>query len=143
NLHPKSTQAKQFPPSVATCGFPLWPASFMIGGTSGSETKLAQPFSSQSKSAQTRLASLGSRNTVQPLDPCCFRFSAPLVEKTVRNWSKLSTVVVARIIALLLSCPAPQRSGPRSGGCLQRPPHTWGGFPRRRRFLLNEPALER
>src|SRR5438309_6771607 len=89
----------------------------MIGGTSGSDTKLAQPFSSQSKSAQTRFSSLGSRKTVQPLEPCCLRLSAPLVEKIFRNWSKLSTVVVARIITLLLLCPAPQRPSSRTGGC--------------------------
>src|SRR3954469_5836214 len=72
----------------------------MIGGTSGSEMKLCQPSSSQSKSTQTRSSSLGSRKTVAPLDPCCFRFSAPLVEKIFKKRSKSSTVVVARINCL-------------------------------------------
>src|SRR4051794_37190323 len=74
----------------------------MIGGTSGSERKLWKPSSSQSKSTQTRSSSLGSRKTFEPVDPCCFRFSAPLVEKIVKNWSKSSTVVVARNISFLL-----------------------------------------
>src|SRR3954447_6343285 len=73
-----------------------------IGGTSGSETKFCQPDASQSKSTQTRSFSLGSRNTVEPLEPCCFRFSAPLVEKVFRKRSKSSTFVVARIISVLL-----------------------------------------
>src|SRR2546423_55781 len=34
---------------------------------------------------------------VAPLDPCSFRFSAPLVEKMLKKRSKSSTVVVARI----------------------------------------------
>src|SRR5437773_792709 len=75
----------------------------MIAGTSGSETKLCQPAPSQSKSTQTRSSSLGSRKTVAPFDPCCFRFSAPLVEKIFTNRSKSSTCVVAKIISLLLS----------------------------------------
>src|SRR3954467_8883590 len=75
----------------------------MIGGTSGSETKLCQPAASQSKRTQTRSSSLGSRKTVAPSDPCCFRFSAPVVEKTFKNWSKSSTVVVARNIPVPLS----------------------------------------
>src|SRR6187431_1701738 len=74
----------------------------MIGGTSGSDTKLCQPSASQSKSTQTRSSWLGSRNTSAPLDPCSFRFSAPLVEKMLRNCSKSSTVVVARIMFVLL-----------------------------------------
>ena len=49
----------------------------MIGGTSGSETKLCQPCSSQSKITQTRSSSAGSRKTIAPLEPCCLRFSAP------------------------------------------------------------------
>src|SRR5437764_3189949 len=64
----------------------------MIGGTSGSETKFCQPDASQSKSTQTRSFSLGSRNTVERLETCCFRFSAPLVEKVFfRKRSKSST----------------------------------------------------
>src|SRR5438093_11420119 len=57
----------------------------MIGGTSGSERKFWKPSSSQSKSTQTRSASLGSRKTVAPLDPCSFRFAAPLVEKMFKK----------------------------------------------------------
>src|ERR1700704_543487 len=140
---PRGGQAAQRPPSIASCGLPWCRASFMIGGTSGSETKPAQPFSSQSNSAYTRFSSVGSRNTVQPLDPCCLRFSAPLVEKIFRNWSKLSTFVVARIISLLLPCPAPQWPGSQSEGCRQCQLRTWGGFPRRRYSSLDEPALER
>src|SRR2546430_294234 len=86
------------PPSSAAWGLPLCPASCKIGGTSGSETKLCQPSAFQSKSTQTRSSSLGSRKTVAPFDPCCFRFSAPLVEKIFSKRSKSSTCVVARII---------------------------------------------
>src|SRR5207247_9724606 len=50
---------------------------------------LCQPSSSQSKTTQTRSSSLGSRKTCAPLDPCCFRFSAPLVEKVFQKRSKL------------------------------------------------------
>src|SRR2546421_1754602 len=74
----------------------------MIGGTSGSETKLCQPSASQSNSTQTRSTSFGSRKTVAPLEPCCLCFSAPFVEKMLRNRSKSSTCVVARIISFLL-----------------------------------------
>src|SRR3954463_6885568 len=73
-----------------------------MGGTAGSETKFCQPDASQSKSTQIRSFSLGSRNTVEPLEPCCFRFSAPLVEKVFRKRSKSSTFAVAKIISLLL-----------------------------------------
>src|SRR6266508_2788585 len=85
----------------------MCPASCRIAGTSGSETKFCQPSASQSKSAQTRASSLGSRKTVEPLDPCCLRFSAPFVEKISRKRSKSSTFVVARIISLLLLSSAP------------------------------------
>src|SRR4051794_29656636 len=73
----------------------------MIAGTSGSDTKLCQPCSSQSKITQTRSFSEGSRKMRAPLDPCCLRFSAPLVEKISWNWSKSSTCVVARSICFL------------------------------------------
>src|SRR5882724_3868905 len=76
----------------------------MIGGTSGSEAKLCQPFSSQSKTTQTRSFSLGSRNTVAPLHPYCFRFSKLLVEKIFRKRSKSSTLVVASNISLSFEC---------------------------------------
>src|SRR6478735_5021213 len=72
----------------------------MIGSTSGSDTKLAQPASSQSKSTQTRFVSLGSRNTVAPWDPWWARLSAPFVLNTSRNRSTSSTCVVARIMSL-------------------------------------------
>src|SRR5579864_448937 len=74
----------------------------MIGGTSGSEAKLFQPSRSQSKITQARSVSFGSRNTTAPFEPCCLRFSAPLVEKTLVKRSKSSTVVVARSIPVLL-----------------------------------------
>src|SRR4051794_13995767 len=81
----------------------------MIGGTSGSETKLFQPSASQSNRTQTRSSSLGSRNTCAPLEPCCLRFSAPFVEKILSKRSKSSTVVVARIILY-----SSDEGGPRS-----------------------------
>src|SRR3954449_8049627 len=71
----------------------------MIGGTSGSEAKRCQPSASQSKITQTRSASLGSRKTTAPWDPCCLRLSAPFVEKMDVKRSKSSTCVVARSIA--------------------------------------------
>src|SRR4051794_38915333 len=67
----------------------------MIAGTSGSDTKLCQPCSSQSKITQTRSPSEGSWKTIAPFDPCCLRFSAPFVEKTSMKRSKSSTCVVA------------------------------------------------
>src|SRR5439155_7030672 len=42
------------------------------------------------------------RKTVEPLEPCCRRFSAPFVEKMFRKRSKSSTCVVARIMLFLL-----------------------------------------
>ena len=65
----------------------------------GSETKFFQPSSSQSKSTQTRPSSLGSRKVCEPLDPCCFRFSRLVVEKTPHQRSKSSTFDVARNIS--------------------------------------------
>src|SRR3954447_6975594 len=96
-------QASHRPANCAACGLVLCPASFMIAGTSGSDTKLCQPSSSQSKITQTRSCSDGSRKMRAPLDPCCLRFSAPLVEKISWNWSKFSTCVVARSICGFLS----------------------------------------
>src|SRR5919201_2942558 len=64
--------------------------------------KLCQPASSQSKTTQTRSSSLGSRKTCAPLDPCCLRFSAPLVENAFQKRSKSSNFAVARINSLLL-----------------------------------------
>src|SRR4051794_13687381 len=96
----------------------------MIGGTSGSETKLCQPSASQSNSTHTRSASLGSRKTVAPFEPCSLRFSAPLVEKMSRKRSKSSTCVVARIMPSSLSplgisgrrrCAASVRAAPPQG----------------------------
>src|SRR3954447_3008957 len=97
-MSPSAPQAPYSPPAGAGWGLLLWPASLMIAGTSGSSRKLWKPSSSQSKSTQTRSSWLGSRKTVAPLDPCSFRFSAPFVEKIFENWSKSSTVVVARNI---------------------------------------------
>src|ERR1035441_10702479 len=78
----------------------------MIGGTSGSETKLFQPSRSQSKITHTRSSWLGSRYTSAPFEPCCLRCSAPVVENTLVKRSKSSTVVVARSILVLLMLPA-------------------------------------
>src|SRR5207248_9103767 len=64
--------------------------------------KFCQPSASQSKSTQTRPSSLGSRKTCEPLDPCCFRFSRLVVEKTLHQRSKSSTFVVAKNNSLLL-----------------------------------------
>src|SRR6478752_6930651 len=75
----------------------------MIGGTSGSDTKLCQPCSSQSNATQTRSVSEGSRNTTAPFDPCWRRLSAPLVENTSRKRSKSSTCVVASSMTWFLS----------------------------------------
>ena len=63
----------------------MCPASFMIGGTSGSDTKLCQPCSSQSKITHTRSSSEGSRKTSAPFEPWSLRFSAPVVEKICMN----------------------------------------------------------
>src|SRR6476646_9104500 len=74
-----------------------------MAGTSGSEVKLCQPASSQSKIAQTRSLSFGSRKTCDPLQPCCFRFSAPLVEKVFQKRSKSPIFAVARTMSPPLS----------------------------------------
>src|SRR5215211_8334530 len=47
---------------------------------------------------QTRSLSFGSRKTCAPLQPCCFRFSAPLVEKVFQKRSKSPIFAVARTI---------------------------------------------
>ena len=60
-------QASHRPANCAACGLDLCPASFMIGGTSGSATKLCQPCSSQSKITQTRSSSEGSRKIARAL----------------------------------------------------------------------------
>src|SRR4029079_5319715 len=77
--------ASNRPTSSPTCGLPLWPASCMSGGTAESEATFPQPSRSQSKIAQIRSSSFGSRNTVEPFDPCSLRFSAPLVPYTFTN----------------------------------------------------------
>src|SRR5215217_6296233 len=81
----------------------------MIPGTSGSDAKFLKPSASQSKRTQTRSSSLGSRKTVEPLDPYCVRFSALVVEKMLRKRSKSSTVVVASSIRS--PCRAPRHRG--------------------------------
>src|SRR3954471_23101539 len=92
----------------------------MIGGTSGSDTKLCQPPSSQSKTTQTRSSAEGSRKTSAPFEPCSLRFSAPPLEKTSMKRSKSSTCVVASSIAIssVSMCPPSRgrRRGPPSGG---------------------------
>src|SRR5439155_5322499 len=96
-------QASKWPSSIAACGLPTWPASCRMAGTSGSETKFFQPSASQSKIAQTRSGSLGSRNTVAPFEPCSRRLSAPFVEKIRMKRSTSATLVVASSI-LISSC---------------------------------------
>src|SRR4029453_3151549 len=54
---------------------------------------------SQSKIAQTLSLSFGSRKTCDPLQPCAFRFSAPLVENTFQKRSKSSIFAVAKTIS--------------------------------------------
>src|SRR5262249_15621059 len=63
----------------------------------------APPASSMSNSPQTRFSSVGSRNTVEPLEPYRARLSATFVPNTSRNRSTFSTVVVARIMTVLLT----------------------------------------
>src|ERR1700751_871270 len=94
----------------------------MIGGTSGSDTKLCQPSASQSKMTHTRLASLGSRNTCAPLEPCWRRLSAPLVEKIRSKRSKSSTVVVARNICAPLVNARRRDSAPMPNESIRRDP---------------------
>src|SRR5947209_8621359 len=86
--------------NVAGLGLSRWPAAFRIGGTSGSDTKAAQPWSSHSNSAHTRFSSVGSRYTVEPFEPCSARLSAPVVPNTSRNRSTSSTVVVTNIFTV-------------------------------------------
>src|SRR6266487_2714467 len=92
--------AGYWPSSDAVRGLPRCPASFRIGGTSGSDTKFAHPSSFHSNSTHTRFSSVGSRNTAEPFDPCRARLSAPLLPNTSRNRSTSSTVVVARIMMI-------------------------------------------
>src|SRR5437879_2767556 len=94
--------ARYEPSSRAASGLPRAPASLRNSGTSGSETNFAHPASSMSNSPQTRFSSVGSRNTVEPLDPYRARLSATFVLNTSRNRSTFSTVVVARIMTVLL-----------------------------------------
>src|SRR5260370_27381322 len=91
------------PSSRAASGLPRAPASLRNSGTSGSETNFAHPASSMSNSPQTRFSSVGSRNTVEPLEPYRARLSATFVPNTSRNRSTFSTVVVARIMTVLLT----------------------------------------
>src|SRR4051794_22244990 len=117
--------------NCAASGFDLCPASFMIAGTSGSDTKLCQPCSSQSKTTQTRSSSEGSRKMSALFEPCCWRFSAPVVEKISRKRSKSSTCVVASSIVISNSLGCGRR-------CIQwqgRPP-SGGEDPRVHEALL-------
>ncbi len=50
---------------------------------SRSDTKLAHPWSSHWNSTHIWFSSVGSRNTVEPFDPCRARLSAPSVPNTV------------------------------------------------------------
>src|SRR5437868_15324694 len=95
--------------------------------------KFCQPSASQSKSTHTRPSSLGSRKACEPLDPCCFRFSRLVVEKTFHQRSKSSTFVVARNNSPPPSLSAPpldadgaaslwlRRAGRHRGDVLSRP----------------------
>src|SRR5215472_7426371 len=94
--------ARKTPSGRAASGLPRAPASLRNSGISGSETNFAHPASSMSNSPQTRFSSVGSRNTVEPLEPYRARLSATFVPNTSRNRSTFSTVVVARIMTVLL-----------------------------------------
>src|SRR2546423_3896599 len=87
--------------------------------------KFCQPSASQSKSTHTRPSSLGSRKACEPLDPCCFRFSRLVVEKTLHQRSKSSTFVVAKNNCLLLCGKRrrPLRHSPRSAEHATVRPH--------------------
>src|SRR3954447_19885917 len=119
-----------------------------MAGTSGSDTNAVQPAASQSNSTQTRSASVGSRKTVAPLDPCCARFSAPFVENTSRKRSTSSICVVARIMAQTPSCGANalRRCGSPAdrlachGVCVRRRRPASGELPiSAREFVLQRP----
>ena len=45
---------------------------------------------------------VGIAKTCEPFEPCCFRFSAPLVENVFQKRSKSSTLTVDRIMAFVL-----------------------------------------
>src|SRR5215472_6545818 len=94
--------ARKTPSGRAASGLPRAPASLRNSGIWGSERNFAHAASSMSNSPQTRLSSVGSRNTVAPLDPYRARLSATFVPNTSRNRSTFSTVVVARIMTVLL-----------------------------------------
>jgi hypothetical protein len=60
-----------------------------------------KPLLVPSKTTQTRRSSFGSRKTCEPLLPCCFRFSAPLVENAFQNRPKSPTFAVDKTMILL------------------------------------------
>jgi hypothetical protein len=62
------------------------------------------------------VALFGSRKTCDPLQPCCFRFSAPFVEEVFQKRSKSPIFAVARTNFRLLcgKCLALLRDSPRS-----------------------------
>src|SRR5690242_7045780 len=88
-----------------------------------------------SNSPQTRFSSVGSRNTVEPLEPYRARLPATFVLNTSRNRSTFSTVVVARIMTVLLTSGLlrilllADRFGWRRAHSPDegRPPHAWPG----------------
>src|SRR6266852_5316083 len=61
--------------------------------------KFCQPSASQSNSTHTRPSSLGSRRVCEPFEPCCFRFSRLVVEKTRHQRSKSSTLELSLAFA--------------------------------------------
>jgi hypothetical protein len=70
------------------------------------------------------VSSFGSRKTCEPLDPYCFRFSAPFVENVFQKRSKSSNFDVARItsISFRRKCP-PAQYPPRRRLCQWRAPN--------------------
>src|SRR3954453_15944557 len=88
-------KARYSPSTEAACGLDRCPASLSTAGTSGSDTKSAQPCSSQSRTTPSRLSSFGSRYTTELFEPCRARLSAPAAPNTFKNCSTSATVVVA------------------------------------------------
>src|SRR5256714_12365007 len=108
-----------------------------IGGPAGAETNSAHAASSHSNRAQTRFSTVGSRKTVEPLEPWRARLAAPFLPNTSRNRSTFSTVVVARIMTVPF-LPADWFGGrrdilrPGPGRGIGRPTHFRGAWGRSR-----------
>src|SRR5437870_11936380 len=91
--------------------------------------KFCQPSASQSKSTHTRPSSLGSQKLCEPFEPCCFRFSWLVVEKTRQQRSKSSSLVVARNNFASSSLSAPPLDADGAAGLWPRRARRHGGRP--------------